>query len=350
MIYLRNTWYAAAWSSEIGENLLPRKILGESLVFYRGENGVVVSVIDMCPHRFTPLHLGRLVDGAIECPYHGLRFDNVGRCVFNPDGDGKIPSGARLKTFPIAERWGCVWIWMGDAAKADPSLIPQFEFLDDPEHFRPVTGLLNIRANYLLICDNLMDHAHVTLVHSDTLASDIISKAKSKLVRRPDGSIWNTRMGENGAPPQNLAMFWRLLRGEYQGTMDHWLDVRWNAPALLTNDVGITLHGAAREEGIEIKNSHFLTPETETTTHYFWSTVRGFALDNAQIDEQIRIGTEYLFTQEDEVILMALQEAMGDREFWSMKPALLPLDVGVVEVRRALSRLIAAEQAQMSEN
>jgi len=344
MAYLRNTWYMAAWSYEVADNLLQRKLLDEAVLLYRGDNGDLIAVSNMCPHRFAPLHLGQIVDGAIECPYHGLRFNSEGRCVFNPDGDGRLPAGARLKTFPITERWGCAWIWMGDVEKADPALIPTFEFLDDPEHYRPVTGLLNVRANYRYITDNLMDHAHLLTVHHDTLSSDIMTRAKTIMVREPDGAIWSNRFGANGMPSKIFDMMWHMARGDYKGTMDSWAECRWNAPSLVINYVGVTLHGHPREDGIETRNSHFLTPETETTTHYFWSTTRDFSLDNPTLDEEIRKGTEYAFIHEDEVMLHALQEAMAGREFWSMKPALLQADVSAVEVRRNLDRMIAVEQ------
>ena len=348
MTYLRNTWYVAAWSREISEGLLARKILGEQVLMYRSASGALVAVSNLCPHRFAPLHLGQIVEGAIECPYHGLRFDSSGKCVFNPDGDGRIPAGARLKTYPITEQWGCAWIWMGDADRADPTQIPAYPFLDDPEHYRPVTGLLNVRANYRYINDNIMDQAHILMVHHDTLHCDSVSRAKTVLVREDDGGIWANRLGVDGAPPAIFDMMWRMARGDYSGTMDHWVEARWNAPSLVMNNTGVTLHGRTREEGLETKNSHFLTPETDKTTHYFWSICRGFDLDNPELDEQVRIGTEYAFVQEDEVMLHAVQEALGDTDFWSLKPALMQSDVGAVELRRALDKLIAAEQIELT--
>ncbi len=345
MPYLRNTWYVAAWSSELKAEPLGRKLLGEPVVLFRGENNEVVAANDMCPHRFAPLHLGSVVGGAIECPYHGLRFDSKGLCIHNPDGDGKVPGAARLKTFPTTERWGCVWIWMGDPARADASRIPEYQFLDSPERYRPVTGLLNVRANYRLINDNLMDAAHVRMVHNTSLHCEMVSNTKTVLVKEPDGSIWANRLGENGSPPPIFDMMWRATRGEYDMPMQHWAEARWNAPSLVMNNTGIALQGQARETGLETKNSHFLTPETETTTHYFWSICRDFDLDNPGLDAAIRSGTEHAFVHEDEVMLHALQEAVGDRDFWAMKPVLLQADVSAIALRRTLDKMIADEQA-----
>lgn len=346
MAYLRNTWYVAAWCDEVKDKPLGRKLLGENVVLYRDMKRDIVAAGGLCPHRFAPLHLGKVIDGAIECPYHGLRFNTEGRCVHNPDGDGRLPAGARLKTFPVVERWGCAWIWMGDAEKADASRIPTYSFLSDPTRYRPVTGRLHVRANYRYITDNLIDAAHLRMVHSTSLHCEMLSKAKTVMVKEADGGIWANRLGENGLPPPIFAMLWRATRGDMDGPMDHWAEARWDAPSMVMDNTGVAMHGQPRETGIETKNSHFLTPETETTTHYFWSICRDFDLDNPELDEAVREGTEQAFVNEDEVMLHALQEAIGDKEFWSLKPALLQADIGAVEVRRTLDKMIAAEQAE----
>src|ERR1700693_1887461 len=157
MSFLRNTWYVAAWCDEVQDRPLGRKILGEQVVLYRDAGRNIVAASDLCPHRFAPLHRGQVIEGVIECPYHGLRFNSDGRCVHNPDGDGKLPVGARLKTFPIIERWECAWIWMGNPQTVDASRIPTYEFLSDPNKYRPVKGRLHVRANYRYITEKLKD-------------------------------------------------------------------------------------------------------------------------------------------------------------------------------------------------
>ena len=348
MTFLRNTWYVAAYSGEVGDKPLARTILGEKLVLFRDDAHKVIATSDLCPHRFAPLHMGRVVDGTIECPYHGLRFNGEGRCVYNPDGDGRVPAGARLRVHPIVERWNCAWIWMGDPEKADPAMIVELPYLVRSDRYRPVSGLLHVRANYRYINDNLMDEAHLHMVHHDSLACDMVRVAKTHLVKKDDGSIWANRYGENGAPPAIFDMMWRATKGDYCGMMDHWVEGGWHAPSIVVNNTGVVLHGGAREDGLETKNAHLLTPETEETTHYFWTIARPFELDNDALDDQIRAGTEYAFVHEDEVMLHAVQEAMADRDFWDMKPALLQADVGAVELRRRLDKMISAEQSELA--
>jgi phenylpropionate dioxygenase-like ring-hydroxylating dioxygenase large terminal subunit len=345
MPFARNQWYAASWSDQLGRQIVARKILGEEVILFRDDELVAVATGGVCPHRFAPLHLGQIVEGTIECPYHGLRFDSTGRCVFNPDG-GHLPRGAKLRVYPVLERWGCVWIWPGDPDRADESLLPNFSFLSDPGRYQPVTGMLNVRANYQLCLDNVLDAAHVRMVHSASLYCDKLSDAKTVLVRDDQGGIWANRLVEATSPPPVFDMMWRSARGDYQGLMDHWVEAGWFAPSLVANRIGVALHGQARAEGIETRASHFFTPETETSTHYFWSICRDFDLSDPDLDAAIRVATEKAFVEEDEVMLRAVQECMGDRSFWEMQPALVPADVGSIEARRALDRLIAAEASE----
>lgn len=346
MPFLHNHWYVAAWADELEEGLVSRKILGQQITLFRSAENKAIAVTDVCPHRFAPLHKGKVVDGTIECPYHGLRFDQHGKCVANPDG-GHLPRGASLKTYAVVERWNCIWIWLGDQAQVDESLLPRYPFLSDPEHYRRVSGYLKVNANYQLCIDNVLDPAHVRMVHRNTLYCEKLSDAKTILIRGEDGAIWSNRLVEATPPPPVFEMMWRSARGEADELMDHWLDARWNAPSLVHDDVGVTLHGRPREEGIETKATHFFTPETESTTHYFWAICRDFDLDKPEFDADVRAATEYAFINEDEVMLRAVQEAMGDRNFWDLRPALIPSDVGSVEARRALDRLITAEREEL---
>ena len=125
--FLRNTWYVAMWSQDLkpGE-LQQRLILDEAIVLFRNASGQVAALLDRCPHRFVPLSLGKVCEGnSVQCPYHGLAFDATGVCVRNPNADGRIPPALRVRRFPVVERHGAIWVWMGDPAKADRALIPR---------------------------------------------------------------------------------------------------------------------------------------------------------------------------------------------------------------------------------
>ncbi len=166
MTFVRNAWYAAGWSHELkGTALLPRKILNEPVVLFRGPGGAAVALVDRCPHRFVPLHKGTLKDGVLECGYHGLCFDATGSCVFNPHGDHVIPKAARVKNYRLAERDGIIWMWMGDPALADEGKIRPFPQFGGNSRFSCVYGYLHVEANYQLISDNLLDLTHGQYLH-----------------------------------------------------------------------------------------------------------------------------------------------------------------------------------------
>ena len=95
--FLRNAWYVAMWAENLApEQLVPRTILGEPLVFFRAPDGTASAIEDRCPHRFAPLSRGRwLPSGRIQCGYHGLEIDGSGACVYNPHGNHHIPPAAR---------------------------------------------------------------------------------------------------------------------------------------------------------------------------------------------------------------------------------------------------------------
>jgi len=131
-MFLKNYWYVAASAPEIGRKPFRRIIMSEPVVFYRTVDGTPVALEDRCPHRRLPLSMGKLIsDDVLQCHYHGLRFDRTGACVRVP-GQDLIPATARIKAYPVVERYNWLWIWMGDPALADPATIPDYHWFDDP--------------------------------------------------------------------------------------------------------------------------------------------------------------------------------------------------------------------------
>jgi vanillate O-demethylase monooxygenase subunit len=139
----------AAWSADLLEDaLLARRLLNIPIVFFRNKNGEPRALHDRCPHRFAPLSKGKLKDDSIECGYHGLCFAETGKCVGNPF-QRTLPAAAHVRTFPILEQDSIIWIWLGDATKANPSGISRFNFHVD-NGYRNVFGYSHQNANYEL--------------------------------------------------------------------------------------------------------------------------------------------------------------------------------------------------------
>lgn len=347
MSFLMNTWYVAAFSHEVRpDQAFARTLLDLPVVMFREADGRPVVLDDRCAHRFAPLSRGRIVNGALECPYHGLRFGASGQCVHNPHGGGRIPSGAQVRRYPAVERYGAVWFWPGDASLADAASLPDFPFVCRDSNTTH-DGYLLTRANYQLSADNLLDLSHFQFLHPDTLGSDAMAAGDVQSGGVGD-TVWVRRTTRDELLPAFVAQGFGIAPDV---RVDRWMDVRWSPPGLLSIVVGVTAAGMAREAGLIAPSAHWLTPETLATTHYFFS----FGLPNEMGEagqQLVRYAVDGLmkpFEHEDLPMLEAQQARMGGQEFWSMQPALLPIDMGAIRARRVMERLIAKEAAQRAE-
>ena len=171
--YLRNAWYCAAWSDELGDGgVLGRTILKEPVVLYRQGNGEVVALEDRCAHRFAPLSMGHVVGGnRIQCPYHGLEYDKTGACVLNPHGNKNIPvAGAGEELSGDREAQGD--LGLDGRQAADHSKVPDFSVMDNvPELHATKLDKIMVKANVELIIDNLLDLSHTSFLHAGILGN-----------------------------------------------------------------------------------------------------------------------------------------------------------------------------------
>jgi len=326
--FLHNTWYPAAWSSEVVETeLFSRTILNKRIVFWREQDGKINAIQDRCSHRFVPLSKGKHCGNEIECPYHGLRFNSDGVCTHNPHGDGTIPTNANIPSYPLHEKSLLVWIWMGDPKLANPDLIPNLEFMDHSSHAIN-SGYLTIPAHYELMTDNIMDLSHIEFIHAEILGSEAVRRAdvQSKM----EGStVWSWRETENEVLPEPLQYIYGIGEEPCRRT----LEVRWDVPALMQLRVAVVPMDESQAL-LETPGVHLMTPETEETTHYFWSSTRNFRLDDEELHNAIQQGLEYAFTAQDAPMVLAQQEEIGEKDFWDCRPAILKTDTAAVMARR----------------
>ncbi|MEO7241470.1 MAG: aromatic ring-hydroxylating dioxygenase subunit alpha [Variovorax sp.] len=343
MKYVRNAWYVACWANAVKEGeLFARTILESPIVFFRRSDGLPAALQDRCPHRFIPLHMGKIKGDVIECAYHGLQFDCSGACAHNPHGDGKVPAAMRVRAYPVEERHGFVWIWMGEE-KADPSSIPDYGVLERPEEFKTTRGNIVINANYELMGENLVDLSHTPFLHEGLLATRGMTAASPE-VREESGALHVDRWTPNVEVPQVFDMLFK----QDGKNVDAWMNIAWYPPACFLLDVGVHAPGGQRESRGWIYGIHILTPETDRTTHYHFASAspRGAAeLDeasNKRLGELRRIA----FEDQDKPILDAQQQALAGSDFWSQKPVLFSIDVGAVRFRRKLEQMAAAEESR----
>ncbi len=338
MRYLRNTWYVAALDIEVGREMLSRMILGEAVMLYRKLDGTAVAVIDRCPHRFAPLSMGKLIGNNVQCGYHGLQFDCSGKCIVNPHGDGKIPRAAQVKSFPLVERYGMLWIWMGDADLADAELIPAYYSHFDSPDWKTVRGHSFQEANYQLIADNLLDLSHDQFLHANyhrkdaflTTPHEVFVDGTAVVSRRQVlNSIASDAFAGNLPDPKLL--------------VDQWKIMRWEAPGYFLLDLGVRPSNDPQAPGLCKRNAHILTPATETSTNYYFINARNYQRDDEKVDAQIREWQRIGFGEQDKPMIEAIQRGMGKQDLFDLNPILLSVDGAAVRARRHLEKLLKAQ-------
>ena len=338
MSFVRNSWYVACWSSDLVENPLSKTILTEDIALWRASDGIVHAVEDLCPHRFLPLSKGRVLGENLQCGYHGLTFNGKGDCLDAPT-QGAIPKGCRIRSYPIEENMGLVWIWMGDPSKSDSQNI-----YDLAEYHLDGWGIafgdaLDIEANYLLLCDNLCDPTHVNYVHPSTLGNPDGINAPITHKDTPWGVI-TERLTSDSHPTGFVKAF-----SGHDHKVDMWQRYLMYLPSVSIIDFGAKVAGTGNwkqggESRIQVFSCHFMTPITETRTIDRWLHVRNFNSDDQSIGEGISEQFRFAFT-EDKEILEAVQEKES-LNLGRLKTG-LGLDASAGLFRSKIDRLIRQE-------
>jgi phenylpropionate dioxygenase-like ring-hydroxylating dioxygenase large terminal subunit len=338
-MYIRNAWYVGAWDHEVGRDLLRRIILDEPVVFFRRDDGKVVALEDRCCHRQAPLSMGKLLGNIVECGYHGLQFNDAGVCVKVPSQD-LVPKSAKVKAYPVVERNHWIWIWMGDPAKADPALIEDFHWMDDPE-WRFGGSSLHVEANYLLLVENLLDTTHLPFLHPESLGTDEFARSEFEVTREGD-RIKVTRWLMDKPP----APFHKRMGGFADGVnVDRWQITTYGPPSFVKLDVGSAPVGTGarqgdRSQGMNMYNLNAITPETDKSAHYFWAQAYNFKLDQAWISDLVRNIVTKAFLQ-DMTMIKAQQQNM---DLGPSPVVNLGQDKAWVAMRQIVQRLINEEQ------
>ncbi|MEO6338707.1 MAG: aromatic ring-hydroxylating dioxygenase subunit alpha [Caulobacteraceae bacterium] len=336
--FLQNAWYMAAWSHEVGEQPLSRRLVDRKVVLFRAEDGTVVALLDRCPHRFAPLSLGTREGDTLVCAYHGLTFDRFGACVRNAFAE-KIPAGARVQAYPVVERDGIAWFWPGDSALADAATILDFSMLAEAPMSKTLHGSTAMKAGYEYGTDNLMDLSHIEFVHKGSFAGAGVIFAGQHKVRQEGETLHSDWWMPKVRAPSHT-------EGIYPPDLitDHWLEMRWNAPASMYLEIGATPSGAAREGGIIAHQAHILTPETASTTHYFWATTYGTPPGAPDMAPMLRELFGQAFDQEDKPIIEAAYANLEGEDFWALRPVSLGIDQGGTRARRLIETMRKRER------
>ena len=348
-MFLRNCWYAAGFPEEFKHSLVARTFLKENVVLFRKESGELVAFEDRCAHRRLPLSVGRLIGDTIECGYHGLIYDSSGTCVKVP-GQQNVPKGARVRSYPVTERHGYVWIWIGDADRADDSLIPDYSRITLP-HVGRHRIALHIQGHYQLIVDNLLDLSHLPYVHGTTTGNPPVAEDATVEVETRGHTVQVKRWAGNVTPSRTFAQF-----GGYTGKVDIWQISQFQPPSYVRVSYGSGPSGIGIPKGEDIWTPghwgfqvfHGITPETEQTSHQF----RYIVHERGEADEET---TAEFYRQNDQIInedrvIFEIQQQSLLSEHGGLSPgevksaAIIMADGGLLQARAITGGLLRTER------
>ena len=335
---VRNCWYMAGRSSEIGRTPLGRRLLGTDVAMYRKLDGTPVIVQNRCPHRSFPLSKGKLEGDNLVCGYHGMTFESSGRCVRMP-AMPITPSNVQISSFPVVECAPVVWVWMGDPDRADESLVPDTSWLSSPD-WGTVQGGFAIKCNYIAMHENLLDQTHFAFLHPDTVGT--AAYARSKLDVETHGNVVTIHRRLKSSPPPPIYGVPMGLTGR---DVDRYSDSHYVSPALHVAFACIVNPHPREDERREfrVNITHIFTPENQDSLHYWWFNSRDFNLTSEEADIYLRDNSAKAYL-EDVDALQWINEVVHNNNdgafelnFAPDKPALL--------MRRNIYHLAMAEQA-----
>lgn len=272
--------------------------------------------------------------------YHGFLYDPDGRVVDIP-GQEQIPTQARLKSYPVADRHSWLWVWMGDPAKADIALIPDAVGFDNP-NFVLGHGNLDYNAQGALICDNLLDFSHLSYLHPTSFGATESWALTRPAVIQLDRGVRIQRWFVN-EPPMRVS--------PDQSRIDRWQTYDFMIPGVLLMTGGTFPVGTAEKlqfaepdlatakAGVTF-TSQAVTPLTEDKSRYFFSWGPRCDLGGEDL-RNILMGVARKAFDEDKVMIEAQQRVYED----TLSPRVMPTtsDKAVVLFNRLVERMARAE-------
>jgi phenylpropionate dioxygenase-like ring-hydroxylating dioxygenase large terminal subunit len=335
---LRNYWYPVLQSEELVVGKPTGfKVLGETLTAWRDKRGHPNVVRDKCPHRGAKLSAGRVLEGTVQCAWHGLRFDGRGSCVMIPwePDDSKLLREISVKSYPAEELGGYIWAYIGEPEKFPPPPLADCapEELSKPSEFiwfRMPTDIW--QANWLQALES-SDSYHAVMLHSDSqaVATESWTGGRPKKVSVP---IENRRMqivktsqgyrgvalGPDGAP---------IHHGHF---LEGWNGERWTLPCLHT----IPLRPVPNADPYASRLFQFPIDATRTQSVRFLTWRATTEVERArrkQLWDEVVYQRQIEVSGEDKAII----ETLGDLAASRSEEYLLHPDHDILAIRRKMA-------------
>ncbi|MCY4154810.1 MAG: aromatic ring-hydroxylating dioxygenase subunit alpha [Gammaproteobacteria bacterium] len=211
-----NDWHVVANVNDVPEGgKIATQLLERDLLLWRS-NGQLHAWLDRCPHRGSKLSLGEIRGGdTLVCPYHGWHFNSAGQCTLMPAHPQQPISGrARVTTLQVREKYGLVWVCLGDPAGE----APEFHGVDEDYHL-VITGPYDVATSGPRAVENFLDLSHFPFVHSGYLGEEPYTEMDDYEVAVVDNEIrvtnvsaWQPRANVNSAGGVKVAYSYRVLQ------------------------------------------------------------------------------------------------------------------------------------------
>lgn len=334
---LRNHWYVAGYADEFEHGLHERMFLDRSIVIYRTDDGELVGLQNRCAHRSFPLSHGWREGDALRCRYHGAKYDADGRLI-------EVPSMAgcpriTLRRYPMRVSGPLAWIWMGDGDA--PAALPDTSWLD--AGWRYVTGAYPLAGNWLLMAENLMDLTHIPFLHATSLS---FSKGFAEIPIRLDIQPDRLRFHRDNPPGYQRSGFMRpALSDAIEAAGFHARSaVDFVSPALTVGGGTFTIErtGMTEQPVYRWQVAHFITPRSQTETHYWYFHSRNYALGDDMLSQTIRELVVAAF-EEDKFAIEHVQR-MHDHDGHPYREIQFKSDGPAVAMRRIVAAMARRER------
>jgi vanillate O-demethylase monooxygenase subunit len=254
-----------------------------------------------------------------------------------------INPAAAVKSYPVVERHRFVWVWMGDPELADPEVVPDLHWNNDPA-WAADGKTIHVDCDYRLVVDNLMDLTHESYLHAGSIGNDAVAESPFD-TEHGDRQVTVTRwMIDVNPPPFGAGQLGK------PGKVDRWQIIHFEAPSTIAIDVGVAPHGTGAPEGDRSAgvNGYVLntmTPERDGSCWYFWAFARNYKLDEQARTTQLREGVSAIFAQ-DEDMLGAQHAAIAanpDKVFYNLN-----IDAGALWARKVIDKMFVEETGRQA--
>jgi phenylpropionate dioxygenase-like ring-hydroxylating dioxygenase large terminal subunit len=327
-------WYAAAASPDVGRHLLAVRPLETPVVLWRTEGGDVVALQDRCAHRAYPLSAGALDGDTVRCGLCGFEYDTGGQCVAVPT-QPRVPFGAHVASYPVQERDGVVWLWLGESGRARLHRVPELPWLTD-ERWSTVGDTAEVAAGALLLHENFADVTQVPFVAPEIAPAALASAPPLEVV------VTETTVQLRREFPPSPLPAWQA---EMLGTVD--VDgTTVQGGFFLSPAVWVDHWDTSYDGGVaRLRFTQLVTPVDDASSRLHWRVSRDFAVGDPAADARM----QEMFADYYARVQTAMETAQATLDCYGPGPEVnVAADVAALRVREIVRGMIAEESAWLT--